>query len=373
MTSSHNSIKKDTDNLKHYPNVEISTFDAVAVGDLHGNALKLLHFLLKNSIVSWDTFEKSESEALYKQFYELYNATPITRDNVLKLRELIKSLRITPNAPLIRFLGDELADRGKNDLFTLLLFDHLHTNGVNYRCILSNHTQRFLKTYNTMREGQYIDPSEYEGCFCSQAALFSCIEQGIIELDEVNRMIDNHKTHLHILDHGLYDQGTYQYTHAITSHNIGQHLAQKLNLFYFEATPLFRVWSTWRVQQAFQQRLISDNNNLFNRDIMSQLSNGYSINEDEYPFECALWNRAHNSVQRRASHPDYAYEQRSIHGHEPHDPLADDKFIVSLDALFGKGPIEADINPIFYHQETILKPDELMWEEFQVKEYTCRQ
>lgn len=369
MATSHNAIKKDTDDLKHYPNVETSTFDVITVGDLHGNALKLLHFLLKNNIVHWNTSEKSESEAFYQRFYELYNATPITQEKFNQLRALISSLRVTPNTPLLRFIGDELADRGKHDLITLLLFEHLHANKVNYRCILSNHTHRFLINYNKMRLGQPVDPSDYGGCFISQSELFSCIENGFIELDEVNRLVDNHKNHLYILDHGLYDQGTYQYTHAVTSHTIGQHLAQPLNLFYFEATPVFRVWSTSRVNQAFRQRLMCDDWDLFNTYIMDQLSERYPIDEQDFPFESTLWNRTYRSIQRPTLHPEYAYEQRSIHGHERNDPLADDHFIISLDSLFGKGTIEKEINPIFYHQETVLNSEELAPIEKQVKDY----
>lgn len=62
----------DNDNLKSHPKKRTSSYSILVIGDLHGNALKLLHFLLKWSIVYWPKNEQN----LYQDFYQAYYITP---------------------------------------------------------------------------------------------------------------------------------------------------------------------------------------------------------------------------------------------------------------------------------------------------------
>ena len=359
MPTTFNAKTENFGSLEKIPMVKNSDFDVIVLGDLHGNALKLLHFLLQNNIVSWNTNGKSESE-LYQAFYDIYHAEAISCDNLINIKKLIDALCVAPETPLLRFIGDELADRGKNDLITLLLFEHLTVKGVNYRCMFSNHTQWFLEQDEKAKRGCVLDQCDTTRFYHSQNALLYYLHQGIITRNEVNHLVNNHKKHLYILDHGLYNSGTYQYTHAATSHNIGQHLARHFGLFYVDATPSCQVWSTWRINQKFQSYLNNPHSNLFNTHVMNLLSKGQQIDESEFPIECAIWNRHHASLQRPKTHPEYHYEQRSIHGHDLNDSFANETDIISLDNEFGKHSSETkEINPLFFHNESIMKPEEI--------------
>lgn len=48
---------------------------------------------------------------------------------------------------MIRLLGDELADRGANDYFTLKLLEKLQLNKVPVEILLSNHSVEFIESY----------------------------------------------------------------------------------------------------------------------------------------------------------------------------------------------------------------------------------
>lgn len=370
MVAANSAFTEDQDDLTKHPSVQKSTFPVVTIGDLHGNSLKLLHFLLKNGVASWPNDETPSPEECYQEFYKAYHAIPVTENSLHTLKRLIEKLRIDPNSPLLRIVGDELGDRGNNDLITLWLFEHLTLNGIEYICPYSNHIHYFLAKHQEFQNNPWSIPL-VDAQYHSQTALYTSIDEGLVTQEEVTRLINLHKEHLCIIEHGFYDTGTYQHTHALTSHDIGQFLAQKLNLFYFEATPRFRSWSSARINSVFQQYLKRDNvNSLFDQEIISSLSHRYDVNEEEYPFECAIWNRNHSQLARPKHHPKYGYEQRSTHGHELNDPKADTVHIISLDAVFGRGPqCEQGKNPMFYHHEERVKQHELQAIEREVKRF----
>lgn len=65
-------IELDHDDLRKKPTAVDCTQSVVVLGDLHGSALKLLHFLVKQKIVDI-------SEESYQQFYDLYHTVPATK------------------------------------------------------------------------------------------------------------------------------------------------------------------------------------------------------------------------------------------------------------------------------------------------------
>lgn len=88
----------------------------LTLGDLHGNALKLLNTLIKHHVMDLD--EKS-----YTDFADVYikKTEDLMPDDMKKFNSILEKITFNPRAKdfFIRLIGDELADRGSNDYFTL--------------------------------------------------------------------------------------------------------------------------------------------------------------------------------------------------------------------------------------------------------------
>lgn len=166
--------------LAVYP-TELSTVterDEVTIGDMHGNSLKFIYFLIKSGVM---TLEHGESD--YKTLYDIYTSQErefvdrtdpnlfnngeektyncrngacqggeLTKEQLERYREILSKAHFNPVAK-VRLIGDELCDRGNNDLLTTPIFDALKTNGVPYTINTSNHgllaINAFLKLKRT--------------------------------------------------------------------------------------------------------------------------------------------------------------------------------------------------------------------------------
>ena len=105
-------ITKENDNLRIKPRPERVEHASLVTGDIHGNALKLLHFLCKSNVIAINDTD-------YQRFYNLYHQKQATKQQVADIKRLIDGLIISDKSTFIRLLGDELCDRGNNDFFTL--------------------------------------------------------------------------------------------------------------------------------------------------------------------------------------------------------------------------------------------------------------
>lgn len=128
-----------TPSIYTYPTEKENVPDGmwVTLGDLHGNAVKLLNFLCRMNMI-----EISEED--YKKFVKDYNENIITPLSLPHLKMLLSRITVKTTVNL-RLIGDELADRGQNDFFTLWLLEHLINQGMNVEIIFSNHASVFIK------------------------------------------------------------------------------------------------------------------------------------------------------------------------------------------------------------------------------------
>ena len=151
-----NRLEQLNENLLQYPVARDMQNQTVVIGDLHGNAMKLIYLLLRFGIINMNPDR-------YQRLMTLYN-TPV---NDLTL-ELLDEFEAIVNASTIRtfpdllvLIGDEFADRGQNDYFTALVFKKMHDSGVPYKIHLSNHgasligyLENPLRPLVKFREGQ---------------------------------------------------------------------------------------------------------------------------------------------------------------------------------------------------------------------------
>lgn len=112
--------------------------DEVTAGDLHGNALYFLHFLIKYRVIELD-------KKAYLKFVKIYQkpASEMRKADFDVFDSLLTLAKVNNNKK-VRLLGDILADRGKNDYFTLKLIELLDKGGADLSILLSNHDAEFM-------------------------------------------------------------------------------------------------------------------------------------------------------------------------------------------------------------------------------------
>ena len=111
----------------------------VTIGDLHGNFIKFLYFLLKEGVINI-------SEVDYCALYKIYNTEKekLKKKDLTDFKLLLATMVKNDSAPKVRLLGDELCDRGRNDYFTLKLIEKLNALKCDFEILLSNHSAVFI-------------------------------------------------------------------------------------------------------------------------------------------------------------------------------------------------------------------------------------
>ncbi|MCF6808416.1 hypothetical protein L3V79_08460 [Thiotrichales bacterium 19S9-12] len=111
-------------------------------GDLHANALKLLLVL-----------EKAGYITNLQDYYEALKAAYVANDINTFIKICNEKLNFErpedPNS--LCFMGDTLSDRGMNDLFTLLIFNLMAKNKVDFEIAYSNHDAVFVRNLAKIR------------------------------------------------------------------------------------------------------------------------------------------------------------------------------------------------------------------------------
>ena len=137
-------------NLAEYPD-PIRTHPVgheLSIGDLHGNTLKLINFLVREGILTL-------TRESYQRLVDLYKTGGMNADGSVDwaklddFKKIIETAKVRSPGPTVRLIGDELGDRGTNDLFTKLVLTKLKKSGVPCEEVLSNHSLEFVKFYET--------------------------------------------------------------------------------------------------------------------------------------------------------------------------------------------------------------------------------
>lgn len=162
MSSSAHAMEKKV-SLMEYPTLCTQAVDPareITLGDLHGNALKLVWFLIREGFV--DTGENGMTE---KKYLKLAKAWYM--GNTTSFNEIIQdALHILPGTGTLRLIGDELADRGIDDSLTLCILEKLSEScsdsadekqekGVtdfHLEILFSNHSHFFFDWYSQVLE-----------------------------------------------------------------------------------------------------------------------------------------------------------------------------------------------------------------------------
>lgn len=200
-------------NLYEYPKkhaLEKLTPDRVlTVGDMHGNALKLIYILIRHQVLDID-------ESQYKELIRIYD-TPVPqraekKSNIdpefdLRLKMYANNMKQfakiindafnkvdTKKVGRLRFLGDLISERGRNDYFTFKMIEWFFIKNI-ARILWSNHDyDALIHIYNLSNPDKKINPwflEEHSHFKQSLLNLIELIELKVVRLDWINHVIQN--------------------------------------------------------------------------------------------------------------------------------------------------------------------------------------
>lgn len=406
-------IIKNTD-IFRFPAVESNPdLRDITIGDLHANAIKFLYFLFRNDVIGFK--EKLGKSRAYEKLVNIYESLQLSDnlvdtlfkeerkqasskrkkstndhsqidvienrpiDDAEKARytsqiksfaALLKNIEIHHPNKYIRLIGDELADRGANDIFILMIFKFLKLNAVNVNTLISNHGIEFLNFYFTSKKlyqnfallNSNLKPLNKSSLF----GLKQILLLGIISKEEFIDYVENYYLPtLKVLDYNLTEDGGIEiFSHAPVRFGIIKYLVERLNYFdcelgleYHDENPQELARTIDNINALFREYLTNDKYDqlFYPYSIRSSLIKPITIthfNEGRdqlenigliklNPFYYIIWNRwseIRDNVDdaRPALHPQWNYNIYYIHGHDPFE--SPKEHIFNLDSEFGKFP-----------------------------------
>lgn len=299
----------------------------ITIGDLHGNAVKLLFLLIKHGIATGITAED------YQNFVKLYkkDSKKFTQEDLQDFNHFLNKIQFQSEG-LIRLIGDELADRGQNDYFTLRIFQKLRQNHVPFEVLISNHGVELVEAYET--KDNFNPPRLAYVHSQSAYHLQQWIESGLITRQEVIELIEEaYKPALKAISYSLTEDKAHItiYSHAGIGLNTIEEIAQKLGVPYKDKTAV-ELGNTIDVINIKFQEYVKNNlvHTLYDAQVMQSGYEGNSLKG--HPFEFLMWNRTYHSIQRPARK--YHYGLSYAHGHD--QEIQSLLHIINLDNNLGK-------------------------------------
>jgi hypothetical protein len=171
-------ISKQVD-IYQFPSVDlIDKGTQITIGDLHGNAMKLMFMLVTHGIAT--NINKEDYENLVK-IYSI-QAENLTKEHLGDFNKILAKIEFNSDST-IRLIGDELADRGNNDYFTLKILEKLHDHKVPVEIIVSNHSIEFIEASEKQKD--FRAPMLNNEHALSMKNLQTLVEKGIVEREEI--------------------------------------------------------------------------------------------------------------------------------------------------------------------------------------------
>ena len=313
-------ISEQVDIYQYPTRIQTTFHGRLVLGDLHGNAMKLIFFLVTTGILELSPQDYNTLVSLYKM-----DTDDLTAENLSTFENILTQAKCHNEiAGLLRLVGDEVADRGKNDAFTKLVLDRLKKGEVSYKILPSNHGDEFVQAYE---QGGNFEPRLLDPEFVrSMLGLNKLIEKGLVNrekfLADLERM---YKPHLCLLDCDLSQDGReiIVYTHAVQGLEGIEALAKACNLPYEGSSARALANTIDKINAHFQTFVMSNiAHTLFDRTVMkhyyderySHLTRDPAYRETK-PFESLIWNRYPDGVKRPVTLEDGS-SISFAHGHD---------------------------------------------------------
>lgn len=331
-------LKQREADLDKFPAVLPERAKHISIGDLHGNTLKFIYTLIEEGVLSFD-------ESRYEEIKDIYS-TPVNeliKEQLDRFEELISQAQVN-NQTAITLIGDELADRGSNDYFTLLLLKKLRQSNVTIDILLSNHSVEFIRDYERPNFTGVASLGYGQGQSLNN--MYSLISSGLIDESDVRQIVEeSYKPMLKAINYSLSDDGQFTiYTHAPVGLETIESLAKKWGIEYKDHSTRALAHTIDQINEKMQE--LSSNKQLAAQ-VDREMEEG-GENPSERPVSAAnsplarlVWNRfADDTLKTKTS---TGQRINFVHGHVGDEPVEYNGKILSthtnVDRAFGKHPL----------------------------------
>lgn len=303
-------FRKVTDIYQYPFKNQIATYSndqVVTLGDLHGNAAKFLNLLVREGLI-----EITKKD--YDELVEIYQQSDQAIYNFNSFKIILKNILIKKPCPKLRLIGDDLADRGKNDLLTLYIFKRLRELNINIEVIVSNHGVEFLKQYGygIAEPIQILYQGTNQIFGNSIYGLRKDIRNHVIKIEEVENLIQQYYLpNLKVLSYTINNTNQITiYSHApITAIKI-KLLTDIFNVKFLNAT-VNDLANTINLINNIFKKIISNKVNLkifLNETIRIESKNFHIFND--------FINDRYEEIQiDHITKGEYSYKVINVHGH----------------------------------------------------------
>lgn len=302
----------------------------VTIGDMHGNALKFIYFLVRQRIISM-------SKADYRKIINIYKKSA---DQLVK-KDLADFIKILNNCAInkgvkIRLLGDEFADRGSNDYFTLKIIERI-SQEIQLEILCSNHGLDFLNFYETHFKELFFSivrpPTQ------SLINLNLLIKKKLVTKSEIEKIITNHYLpHLKLLAYDVDEENKciVLFSHAPIGLRTVEALAKDFNAKYDKKN---LPQTIDQINQAFNEICVKKKMAESSK-LMLAREEGVSAMRAPlaYPFLRTVWNRDYDAKKDPLKKCLDEYSVIYVHGHDGagYVPSKYKRHVINLDNEFGK-------------------------------------
>ncbi len=332
-------LNYETANLNAAPNNikiknEFNKYKQATLGDLHGNFLKLLNFLIRENIIEVNKKTYDSLVTIYNKSQFSYSKNSqrvklnITLNEIEEFKETLNSIKINKNTNFFRLIGDEVADRGQNDYYTLKLIKKLTDHNVPFEIIYSNHGNfllEFLKEYKKEPciEKIFNPELDYANSFIPFLALeahefINTRERRILSKAWLN------KIKLISYSISLTEDRITIFTHAPVDLNIIELAANQLRVQYADKSPISLAYSINQINEAFQKNFLLKFEPI-------------SIRNENDALYKIIWNRDVTQLERQEEYKNY--KVTFVHGHDPTPTRQTNAFNLDHNNLLGKHKI----------------------------------
>ena len=317
-------ISLQTD-LKKYPTqiIESTKNEQITIGDLHANAVLMIHFL-----ITYGVLELTEQD--YLDLVDIYYQDATQEESEFEeFRSILARSKVNPQVGLVRFLGDMLADRGKNDYFILLLLEFLHTKNVNYEILFSNHDSEFILYVEAGIQPSIIPSTSFFN-------LKNLCSESIITESSIRKKYDKfYKSKLKLLSYAYNADEFVVFSHAPICSNTIKALAEKFKISYpkkITSQPILAKLIDG-INKKFCSMTIFES---YYEEVMSSPEPQNSSKEISLscPVARTIWNRMINPETLSKT---FAFNITFVHGH--HSVSSEQELAngyIGLDGVLGK-------------------------------------
>tara|TARA_R110000868_G_scaffold116452_2_gene310056 strand:+ start:3729 stop:4958 length:1230 start_codon:yes stop_codon:yes gene_type:complete len=209
----------------------------ITLGDLHGNAAKFLQLLVREGIIEISPADYHDLVTIYEKSGRNYQRKG---QDIKRFTDILNKATLNTHQLKLMIIGDDVTDRGKNDLHQGLIYEKLSALNLDYTIQLSNHGTEFLKqlAYGINDELIILYQDEQRPFGESLYGLRDDISHQHVTAERVNDLFENnYLSHVELLSCEVTDDSNILiYSHAPITPSKIKYLAKMFHVDYADDT-----------------------------------------------------------------------------------------------------------------------------------------